>query len=661
MHKYDTNRVEFYSKEDLAGGFQLSKGENILRNNSQADQTDINDILEFHHIKKYIDNELYLKNWTKKDISDFQKKSIEFNETIGQFISNINNENINILYENVLRNYIDSFWELINNHEAYKRISKANFRSILLLEPFLIRNILTHKRLVGYYDKEIRDFLLNDTQSAEILLSIYEVKDDCKKSEKFLPKCLTIDDKEKIISNYLDETDTNLNYIGLIQNAKNRNDFKISDKTRLKAKRLHKSITDKFFEGNQGIKYGVSISFPKNATKIKDGKIDEDDYVHNSYSADFILKNNNPYVLFQNFDILFEYIDEQKRIDLVSKRSQISTIEGIMGIRSENEYWGGTAFSLSEMTSQGQIFGYSKVLYEMETSIEDILQFMFTVALQEKYNFANNVHFSIPLSTNSYLEKIRLMAPEFESILKQFKLYVEDGVIDFELLQISSSPTTIKNIPSLNSNKYIYFNEQNKEMVGCSNIFFSDQTHLTYIEPFKEKKYRCFFDLLANETINFDNYGQHQKPQLNYLIEKGFIKIDSSNFIQITNFERLYIFKDLYENEFASFHHYPLHFQKEAQQMVAENIIYFESSLFSKSEQAYFNYFLNKSEFTNGLDLRNSYLHGTQANPDEVEKHEFSYFIYLKLIILSMFKIEDDLAIFKENKNISPTVSVFTE
>lgn len=32
MHNYDTNRVEFYSKEDLAGPFQLSKGENILRN-----------------------------------------------------------------------------------------------------------------------------------------------------------------------------------------------------------------------------------------------------------------------------------------------------------------------------------------------------------------------------------------------------------------------------------------------------------------------------------------------------------------------------------------------------------------------------------------------------------------------------------------------------
>ena len=79
--------------------------------------------------------------------------------------------------------------------------------------------------------------------------------------------------------------------------------------------------------------------------------------------------------------------------------------------------------------------------------------------------------------------------------------------------------------------------------------------------------------------------------------------------------------------------------------MVSENIILFESSLFSKSEQAYFNYFLNKSEFTNGLDLRNSYLHGTQADPDEIQKHEYAYFTYMKLLVLTLLKMDDDLQI----------------
>ena len=149
----------------------------------------------------------------------------------------------------------------------------------------------------------------------------------------------------------------------------------------------------------------------------------------------------------------------------------MGVIERTMGVHSQNEYRGGIAFSLSEIKSRGQIFGYNKIISELNISLEDILHFVFTTAFQEKYGFADNARFSIPTAT-SYFEKVRLLAPEFESALKQFKLFVEDGIIDFELLQISSAPTAIKDIPSLNDKKYIYLNEKNEVMVGCSNLFF---------------------------------------------------------------------------------------------------------------------------------------------------------------------------------------------
>ena len=80
------------------------------------------------------------------------------------------------------------------------------------------------------------------------------------------------------------------------------------------------------------------------------------------------------------------------------------------------------------------------------------------------------------------------------------------------------------------------------------------------------------------------------------------------------------------------------------------NLIKFESSLFSKPEQSYFNYYLNKSEFTNGFDLRNSYIHGTQPNPEEVKIHEQAYFSYLKLLVLALLKIDNDLFLAKLKK-----------
>jgi len=649
MHETDLNRVEFFSKEDMAGSSQLKKGEHILRDSTKYNYTDINDILELYNIKKYIDNELYLRDWTEDDISNFKQKALEFGRVIGQFISTIDGSNFIDLYENILRGYVNSFWELVNNQSVFKRISKTNFSTIISKEQHIIHNILTYKNIVDYYNIELKNFILMYSQSAEILLSIYEVQEDFRENQKFLPRSLTLEEKESIISNYLDSNDVNYNYIRLIKNVRNRNDFRISDKTRLKAKRLHRNETEKFFAEKGGVKYGVSISFPENATEVKDKFIGDDFVVNYSYSLDFIKQNNDSSSLFQNFKILFEYLDIQNRISLVSKKNQMGLFERIMGVHSQNEYRGGTAFNLSEMTSQIQIVAYNKVLGDLNISLENILHHVFTSSFQEKYAFADNARFSIPSAT-SYFEKVRLLAPEFESALKQFKLFVEDGSIDFELLQISSSPSTIKDIPSLNQDKYIYFNEDNKEMIMCSNLFFSDQTLLTYVEPFKEKKYHNFFDLLANEQVKFSNYEEHQKPKLNYLFEKGFILIDSNDFIQITNPARVLILKDLYNNEVASFYRYSFDFRQEAQQMKTENIVFFEDSLFSKPEQAYFNYFLNKSEFTNGLDLRNSYLHGTQANPDEIQKHEYAYFSYLKLLFLALLKIDDDLMISKAIK-----------
>jgi len=322
-------------------------------------------------------------------------------------------------------------------------------------------------------------------------------------------------------------------------------------------------------------------------------------------------------------------------------------MERVMGIHSESEYRQGIAFNMSEMRSHAQIVVYSTIVDGLGKSLENILHNVFTSVFHEKYNFAKNARLLMPSTTVSSFEKVRFLAPEFESVLKQFKLFVNDGEIDFELLQMTSTPSSLKDVPSLNADKYIYFNEDNKELVGCSNLFFSDQTLLAFVEPFREKHYHNFFDLLANEEVDFNNYEDHQKLGLKYLIEKGFIYLDKNDFIKITNIPRVLILKDLYENEFASFYHYPKSFQKEARQMEAQKMVLFESSLFSKQEQSYFNYYLNKSEFTNGLDMRNSYLHGTQANPEEREKHEYAYFTYLKLLTLVLLKIEDDLLISK--------------
>jgi hypothetical protein len=641
--EYDTNRVAFYSKEDMAGVWCLENAEPILKSEIKSVYADINDVLELYNIKQYFDNELYLKSWKQDDIVDFKQKATEYGKIVGLFMAKINDSNFMSYYEQLSGGYVDSFWKLLNDQQVYKRVSAENFAIILSEEPHEIRNILYYKNLLTHYDTTLRDFLLTYPQSAEILLSIYEQKNDFQDKEMSLPKSLSVQDKENIISTYLDSENPNLNYIQLIQKVRDRTDFKIFPKTKLKAQRKEKEQTEEFLNNNNNAitQYGVSVCFKEQMEEPLQIS-SEGLYLHYTYSLDFIKENIDDYSLFQNFKYLFFYFDKQSRIKLVCKKKDLNIFETLL-IHSKNEYLTGTSFNLSEQTSLCQIGAYGKIINNLGNSLENTLQSVFTSIFQEKYNFASNARLTMPSPSLSDLEKVRLLAPEFESALKQYKLFVENGEIDFELLQISSNSCVIKDIPSLIPNKYIYLDVDNKEVVNCSHLFFSDQAMLAYVEPYKEKHYHTFFNLLKNEQVNFNSYADYQKPKLNYLIEKGMICLDENNYILVTNPLRIIILKDLYDNEFASFYHYKNILQEEAKRMADENMIVFESSLFAKPEQSYFNYYLNKSEFTNGLDLRNSYVHGTQANPEDIVKHQYAYFRYLKLLVLVLLKIEDDL------------------
>ncbi|EGK12697.1 hypothetical protein [Psychrobacter sanguinis] len=653
MHPVDSSRVVFFSIHDMGGTTQLRKGEAVLKHPIKSEYTDVNEVIELFNIKKYFDAGLFLSTWSSDELQLFQERVSCYGQVIGRFISCLDDTNIESFFNATNHNYISSFWELFNSQNVAKRVSNSVFQRILLQEPYLIKTVLTHPNVVSKYGLVLKDFLMANPKSGEILLLIYEIDDPYNRNKMLLPKCLTIEDKEFLISNYLSSSDVNLSYVKIIRNLKNRGDFKISDKTRLQAKRLYTKETERLQQGNElhNYTYGVSISFEENIANNKHGSMDNN-VLYYSYSLDYVTNNTDLYTLFSNFKYLFEYLDHQNRISLVSNEKNLGIFERIMGVSAQNEYRGGIAFSVSEMTSQAQIATYSKVVNKLGTSLEDIVHYVFEESFREKYNFADNSKFSIP-TAKTFLEKVRLLAPEFESALKQFKIFVEEGHIDFELLQISSSPSSIGDIPSLNEDKYIYLNNNNNILLQCLNLFFSDQRSLNYVEPFKEKGYSNFFDLLEKEKVKSGNYEEYQQPELNYLIDNGFIIIDENDFIIVTNPIRLIILSDLHDNDVGSYYHYPLEYRQEAQRMAAEGIVQFEKTLFSKPEQSYFNYCLNKSEFTNGLDLRNSYLHGTQASHDETNVHGNAYFTYLKLIFLALLKIEDDLNINTSMKSMT--------
>mgnify|MGYP003677198755 FL=1 len=345
-----------------------------------------------------------------------------------------------------------------------------------------------------------------------------------------------------------------------------------------------------------------------------------------TYSLDYLDGQKDHISMFHNFSSLFKYTDSQRRISLIYKASEADSLE-FLGLKSKHTYPKGRQFLEKDFISNMQIMIYSCYLKSIELN-----QLIKNLNLQ-------NLKLNFPSLESSNLEKVRMIAPELEYLFKQYNSFVNDGLIEHELLQISSSPIRIKDIPSLSFKKYVYGTE-NPEFLKIRNLFFSKQSFLYYVEPFKNK-YNNLYQLLINEKVNYNLFKDYQKGEIDKLIKEEYLEINSNNIILIKNILPIYLIGEIYYNEVINYNYYITDIQVVIDKLVENEVLCLGNTLLSKQESDYFNYYLNKSMFTNSLDLRNKYVHGTNGDSDE--EHGYAYNKLLKLLILVLIKIENEL------------------
>lgn len=642
MNQNKINRVKFFSMNDVSCGFELSKAESILLNFDRAQTFGINDIIELFQIKLYIDSGLFLDRWTDIERTKFKEVVKVFWNVICEFWSSIDENNFEILFQEVGKGSQDSFWKLIGLFETYKKINESIFIKILNHKHTWVQKIFHHKKLVNFYGHVLRQYLLDNFKAAELLLSQFEEKHDREFSELHFPNCLSEVDKENIILNYLAWGDANLNYVRLIVNSK---EIKISPKTRLKATKVERIKNDEILENGHVWNWSFQVSL----SKIQEVPILitwGNNIQSISYSTKWLDQFDNSLSLFQLFTNLFGFTDESGLIQLVSKNSEMDMMEKIP-MTSKNSYSKGLEFTRKSNLSHIQIIIFLNYLKGKNKSIEFILSEIIGGLINDFYSL-KHLKINFPSENTSNLEKVRMIAPEFESLLKQFQLYTEDGNIDHELLRIGASPKKIGEIKSLVKKKYVYGTENEKLQI-LQNAFFSDQSILRYVEPYMDK-YHDLYSLLSNENLRLTDFENYQLPAINKFLKDEYLAENSDGFVKINKVIELSIIENLYKNEVVSYWHLPVVIQEVVDQMYNDGLIYLGETLFTEPEQKFFNYYLNKSEFTNGLDLRNRYLHGTNSDSDE--EHQNSYLIYLKLFVLALLKITDDLMI---NKFLTPS------
>ena len=117
---------------------------------------------------------------------------------------------------------------------------------------------------------------------------------------------------------------------------------------------------------------------------------------------------------------------------------------------------------------------------------------------------------------------------------------------------------------------------------------------------------------------------------------------------------RAAILKDLFEHDVLCVYYCNSELPQ-IKDMVNSGDLKVKSTLFSQPEADYLDYILNKSKFSNGLDLRNKYIHSTY--PKNETEQQSDYLQLLKLMVLVISKMNDEFCLWKDNKEETSPIS----
>lgn len=637
------DRVEFFEANDMLYGHNLDKIETIVI--PDISKININDAIEYYEIKRYIDKGTRLKTWSDEEVQAYKEKTQKLFGLTLRFINAIDNATIIKYYTAVEYPYRKEFWALFNTCKLFNKISDDTFEKLVYTDCIAPFDLFRYKNIVNHYGKVLRNYIIKYDNSIQILMYVYE--QDYKQVEKLsLPTELTGADICFCLEKYVDSDSPNANMLNSIEQMHCSPLFPISDELRLKARRRYTKEIKKLSTTGVSIEYGIQLAFSSDQHEEKIAK-HVDNKFRFSYSTSWLLDTLDYPSILNNFIYIFEFVDvPQMRSLHVSKESNFGIFERVMRPESSRIYPCSSSFNFINTLATMQMNAYYNFLKAQDLRLEDILRWVFTEYLQSEYN-CPEIRVSFPSESSTYAEKCSTIITAFESILKQYSLYVKNGEIDFELVGMSTTPITFESVPSLVSKKYLY--GINKDYTNLTFLLFSDQCKYSFVPRIhgQKKEYTSFFDLILNEKVNLSDYKEYEYSAFRHLADYDLIKIAPDGLISISNKEKVALLKDLYKNEVVSRWHYPVAALSKIQELVDKGILVEKSSLLSIPEANYLSYLLNRSEYDNGLEIRNKYVHGIQQVITSENEHFQNYLVLLKIFVLLAIKVNDDFELRK--------------
>lgn len=509
--------------------------------------------------------------------------------------------------------------------------------------------IYKQNRIVEKYDVELREHMLDYPEgSTNLLLNKYLIRQVSGREKTYLPHSLTIEDKENIIYAYLEFDNPNLNYTRILSKVQNTKEFALNARVKLKAKKVSKRLENELFKDNRGHGTNIVVEIKENVvgTVKQHFRLEK---VGTEVDKEWLDSNLDNPTLLNNFIYIFEFVDNNMVSRFPYKETEANIFEKF-GLTHNKEYKTNMIFSMKESLSLLQMHVYYQFLRSKNKDLESIIEWFFNSYLKEEF-YIKGLNIKLPPKDNPSFEKCKSIFPTIESIIKKYKFYLEDGYIDEELLQIESKPLPFSECPSLTNDRYVYISTENDEARILRNIMFSDQSDIAYFPTYDDSPYNTLYERLNADKLYLNDIENYQKPSLNWLKEKDYVRVNGDNEIVLINKERTLLYYYIHIDSVIVSSQLSDRLKQEYNKLLNEGALTSENTLLTRQESDYIDYYLNKSKFINGHDLRNKYMHGTSSGHNNENEHYVNYLHALKLLITIIIKINDDLCTAEVNSD----------
>lgn len=635
-------RLKFYGPQDLANGWTAEEAVALIREHSERSAIgSLNDALELHNALYFEEHGIFPKGFPSTERDTFAASARQLRSQLATFFTGLEAANLDEHLTGFDYQYAEDLLDLLLRFNVAQRVGGQELFDALIRARMPLAVMLSDRRFVQRHDRRLRDALLTDPRNGQLLITSQLIKGSTTYS---FPASFSGDDWQLLLGAYIDSESPHPNYIEVIAEAKDDERYGITPKIRLRARKRCDALMQELAADPSAVRTGSSFGVgidTEQVEAVSDTMEHEDGRIvyRRSFGEKYLLSTMEPSQVLGNFESLLGYMSLRGVLMMPSVPSQRGPFQPLL-IAGKHAHPRDQLFKHFDALTYLGTHCFTDFLRQKGVEVEEIVAWFFREHLPSKYG-AENFFYTPSSPDSSFLERCRHIGPEMESVVKQFTIYRDDGELDLDLLRMTSASRPWGEIPSLTDRKYVQ-RAQSSDCDRVLHLLFNDQSRLTFIN--RDLKARSFVELVTANTLSYADLHHFQKEPVDWLISEGLVAIDDG-VIEFGEPIQVLVLNDINEHEAGAYGHYGPDEAAAALALVQKGWLQFRPTLLTSAEASYFNFMLNKSEFSNGPDLRNRYSHGTNPDPTDTDAHQKAYVNFIRLLVALVLKIRDDFEV----------------